>query len=120
MILLLALAQAAEWAPTAWPAPAPGVSTAEVVDAPPKGLLERLYRQYRMRSEQDGAQCAFYPTCSAYGILAVREHGVPLGGLLTVDRLLREHPGMVSHYPVVTPHQTPRWNDPVPAGRRAR
>jgi hypothetical protein len=44
-----------------------------------------------------------------------------LGVLLTVDRLLREHPGMVhDHYPVVTPHQTPRFDDPVPAGRRAR
>ena len=119
-MLFIALAQAAEWAPAEWAAPAPGVSTAVVGAAPTAGLLERLYRRYRKRSEQDGAQCPFYPTCSAYGILAVREHGAALGVLLTVDRLLREHPGMVTHYPVVTPHQTPRFNDPVPAGCRAR
>lgn len=86
------------------------------------GLTEALYRWYRLRSDQDGAQCSFYPTCSGYGILAIRQRGAVLGLLLTVDRVLREYPGMEQHdhYPVVTPHQTPRLHDPVPAGRRKR
>ena len=81
-----------------------------------------MYRRYRERSISDGPRCSFYPTCSAYGILSVRERGAMLGVLLTVDRLLREYPGMEQHdhYPIITPHQTPRLDDPVPPGRRAR
>jgi putative component of membrane protein insertase Oxa1/YidC/SpoIIIJ protein YidD len=120
-LLLLALAHAGQWAPTDWPPPA-GVSAATPEAPPPTGLLESLYRRYRRYSALDGPRCPFYPTCSAYAVGAVRQRGAVLGVLLTVDRLLREHPGMMrhDHYPVVTPHETPRLHDPVPAGRRAR
>lgn len=37
--------------------------------------------------------CRFSPTCSAYGIAAIRTHGAWRGGLLTVRRLLRCRPG---------------------------
>lgn len=36
-------------------------------------------------------RCGFRPSCSAYGSVAVREHGPFWGVLLTADRLLRCH-----------------------------
>jgi hypothetical protein len=40
-------------------------------------------------SPTDGPRCIHRPTCSRYGLLAVRRHGV-LGLLLTIDRLMRD------------------------------
>jgi len=39
-----------------------------------------------------GAHCRFYPSCSQYGLDAVREHGSLRGSWLTLRRLLRCHP----------------------------
>ncbi|MCX6247128.1 MAG: membrane protein insertion efficiency factor YidD [Bacteroidetes bacterium] len=36
--------------------------------------------------------CRFTPTCSAYGIEAIRKHGPFKGSWLTLKRLLRCHP----------------------------
>lgn len=46
-----------------------------------------FYRKYI--SSQDGSVCSFYPSCSAYLNLAVRNNGFWLGALLTVDRITR-------------------------------
>jgi uncharacterized protein len=46
--------------------------------------------------------CRFEPTCSAYGVQALRTHGAARGSLLTVRRLLRCRPA------------GPRGHDPVP------
>lgn len=55
-----------------------------------------------------GPRCRFYPTCSAYCIEAVREHGVVRGLGLAGLRILRCHPF------------DPGGFDPVPPrGRRA-
>lgn len=104
------------WEPGPWPAPALGVSTAAPAAPPPTDLLSRVYAWYRHRSDQDGGHCPYYPTCSGYGRSAVSEWGLPLGTLLTVDRLLREYPGMAKadDYPLVTPYGVPRLADPVP------
>jgi len=40
-------------------------------------------------SSQDSFQCAFYPSCSEYGLLAVKQFGVARGMLSTFDRLVR-------------------------------
>lgn len=40
-------------------------------------------------SSQDLTVCTFTPSCSEYGILAVKGHGVIKGGLMTMDRLTR-------------------------------
>ena len=39
-----------------------------------------------------GRHCRFYPSCSAYAVLAVRRFGALRGGRLVAQRLLRCHP----------------------------
>lgn len=39
-----------------------------------------------------GKNCRFLPTCSEYGIIALRKYGVKKGILKTIQRLLRCHP----------------------------
>jgi uncharacterized protein len=109
-----------EWEPLLWPPP-PGLEGRAAWTGPPReaprgGLVEGAYRWYRRVSVSDGPTCSYYPTCSAYAILAVRERGIAVGSLLALDRLLREYPWMdrVDHYPIVMPHNTPRLADPVP------
>ncbi|WP_158827816.1 membrane protein insertion efficiency factor YidD [Mucilaginibacter lacusdianchii] len=48
-----------------------------------------------------GASCRFTPTCSHYGILAVRKYGPFKGGWLTLKRIVRCNPwGGHGHDPV--------------------
>ncbi|MFM8526274.1 MAG: membrane protein insertion efficiency factor YidD [Cyanobacteriota bacterium] len=66
-------------------------------------LLLGLIHLYRVGiSPLIGPRCRFIPTCSAYGLEAIRRHGPWRGGWLTVRRLLRCHPF------------TPCGCDPVP------
>jgi putative membrane protein insertion efficiency factor len=39
-----------------------------------------------------GQQCRFYPTCSQYGLEAIKKHGAIVGSYYTIRRLLRCHP----------------------------
>ena len=39
-----------------------------------------------------GGQCRFEPSCSVYGIEALRRYGAIRGGYLAVRRILRCHP----------------------------
>jgi putative membrane protein insertion efficiency factor len=43
-------------------------------------------------SPQDGANCRFTPTCSAYGKHAVEKHGALLGAIMAGERLIRCNP----------------------------
>ena len=36
--------------------------------------------------------CRFYPTCSQYALVAVRDYGILRGGWLALTRLARCHP----------------------------
>ena len=63
-------------------------------------VLIGFYR--RFISPMIGPRCRFTPTCSAYGLEAIRKHGPWKGGWLTLKRLLRCHPF------------TPCGCDPVP------
>lgn len=66
--------------------------------------LELLIRVYRLLvSPLLGDVCRFYPTCSSYGLTAVRRFGLLRGAWLTVTRLVRCHPwnpGGVDHVPL--------------------
>ncbi len=68
-----------------------------------KYVLIGLLRAYRaLISPLYGQVCRYYPSCSAYALDAVREHGSVRGSWLAVRRLARCHPwaaGGVDHVP---------------------
>ena len=39
-----------------------------------------------------GDVCKYYPSCSTYGLEALRSHGALRGGWLTISRIARCHP----------------------------
>jgi len=39
-----------------------------------------------------GPSCRFYPTCSAYAILAIEKHGCIKGSFFAIKRILKCHP----------------------------
>jgi len=48
-----------------------------------------------------GAKCRYTPTCSQYGVEALRKYGLIKGGYLTIKRILSCHPwGGHGHDPV--------------------
>jgi uncharacterized protein len=55
-----------------------------------------------------GDVCKFRPTCSEYGLEALRQHGAFKGSWLTIRRLGRCHPWSLGGY------------DPVPGSPRAQ
>jgi putative membrane protein insertion efficiency factor len=62
-------------------------------------VLIKLY-QYLL-SPMLGASCRYTPTCSQYGIEAIKKHGAFKGGWLTLKRIGRCHPwGGHGHDPV--------------------
>ncbi len=76
----------------------------------PSLVLLLVFRVWQLLvSPTYGDVCRFYPSCSEYGVEAVRTHGAVKGGWLAIRRIGRCHP----------------WNpggvDPVPpaSGRRA-
>jgi uncharacterized protein len=86
-----------------------------------KYLLAALIRAYQLvLSPVLGPRCRFYPSCSAYGLEAVRRHGALRGSWLTARRLLRCHPwnpGGLDPVPPVARHAyatTPRRSASVP------
>lgn len=54
------------------------------------GGLIRLYQL--VISPLTGPTCKYYPSCSHYGLTAVRRHGAVRGGALAVWRVLRCNP----------------------------
>ena len=59
----------------------------------PRNIVIALLRAYRaVISPLYGDVCRYYPSCSAYGLTAIQEHGVVKGGWITVRRLVRCHP----------------------------
>jgi putative membrane protein insertion efficiency factor len=62
-------------------------------------FLIKIY-QYLL-SPLFGASCRFTPTCSEYGILAIKKYGALKGGWLTLKRIGRCNPwGKHGHDPV--------------------
>lgn len=52
-----------------------------------------------------GDVCKFHPTCSAYALESLEQHGALRGSSLTIRRLVRCHPWSLGGY------------DPVPGAR---
>ncbi len=69
---------------------------------PLAALLLGVFRFYQLAiSPLIGPRCRFVPTCSQYGIEAVKLHGAIKGGGLTLKRVCRCHPwGGMGYDPV--------------------
>jgi putative membrane protein insertion efficiency factor len=65
-------------------------------------VLMGLMRVWQLVPRVDPQRCRFYPSCSEYGITAVRRFGAIRGGWMAMCRLGRCHPwnpGGVDHVP---------------------
>ncbi|MFV0372766.1 membrane protein insertion efficiency factor YidD [Microbacterium sp.] len=72
----------------------------------PRNALLGLLHAYRATvSHLYGDVCKFYPTCSAYAVGAVQQHGVVKGAALSVARVVRCHPWAAGGIDDVPPHK---------------
>ncbi|MEW6378878.1 MAG: membrane protein insertion efficiency factor YidD [bacterium] len=62
-------------------------------------------------SPADGDRCPMFPSCSQYGVEAIRRYGPFRGVILTSDRLLRC--GREADYPLVRSRGEYRFFDPL-------
>ncbi|MFN3529604.1 MAG: membrane protein insertion efficiency factor YidD [Bacteroidia bacterium] len=70
-----------------------------------------FYKRYI--SSQDAISCTFEPSCSVFGLHAVRHHGLVIGSMATFDRLARCHGWNRNYYSI---HPTTQLNyDPIDA-----
>lgn len=67
-----------------------------VIAGYPLILLIRIYQL--VISPWIGPKCRYTPTCSRYGIEALKKHGLLKGGWLTITRISRCHPWGGSGY----------------------
>jgi putative membrane protein insertion efficiency factor len=71
-------------------------------------LLMGVVRGYRLLlSPWLGSSCRFEPTCSAYALQALEQHGAATGSYLTIHRLVRCGPWCQGG-PDAVPSQAPR------------
>ena len=86
--------------------PAPQSSPGQKVT---EGLI-RIFQKYI--SPVDGDRCPCYPTCSQYGVEAIRKHGALVGTVMTIDRLIHES-DEIRRVPVIRIYGSYRYYDPV-------
>lgn len=71
----------------------------------PRNLGLALLHGYRATiSHLYGDVCKYYPSCSAYAVGAVQQHGLVVGSALTASRLARCHPWAQGGIDDVPPH----------------
>jgi putative component of membrane protein insertase Oxa1/YidC/SpoIIIJ protein YidD len=90
------------------PLPAPPAPTTEPQPAArrpwngslPEGIVRTLFGTYRtVLSSQDMPVCGFSPSCSRFSQRAMAHCGFLQGWMLSIDRLLRDHPLAIGLYP---------------------
>jgi putative membrane protein insertion efficiency factor len=89
----------------------------QIAALPQHGLIA-IVRAYRLLfSPWVGSACRFTPTCSAYAIEALEQHGALFGSILTTRRLLRCHPWCAGGLDPVPP---PRGAGPTHSSRQTK
>lgn len=75
-------------------------------------LLMGVVRGYRLLlSPWLGSSCRFEPTCSAYALQALEQHGAAMGSYLTVRRLVRCGPWCQGGHDPVPPQASRLFSD---------
>lgn len=78
-----------------------------VLTSLPKKTLIFLVKAYRLLiSPSLGSNCRFEPSCSAYSLQALDQHGAAAGSYLTLRRLARCHPWCDGGHDPVPPPQS--------------
>lgn len=84
------------------------VSTSEPLETlvllPRNAVLAALHGYRATISHVYGDVCKYYPSCSAYAVGAVQQHGALKGAALTAARLARCHPWARGGIDDVPPH----------------
>jgi len=77
----------------------------------PRNLVLGFLAGYRkVISPMYGDVCAYYPSCSAYAVGAVQQHGALRGTLLSAWRILRCNPWSHGGVDDVRPHEHFRYD----------
>ena len=72
----------------------------------PRNVLLALLHAYRSTiSHTYGDVCRYYPSCSAYAVGAVQQHGALKGAALAAARIARCHPWAEGGIDDVRPHR---------------
>lgn len=72
----------------------------------PRNALLALLHGYRATiSHTYGDVCKYYPSCSAYAVGAVQQHGAVVGSAMTAARIARCHPWAAGGVDDVPPHK---------------
>ncbi|WP_149083995.1 MULTISPECIES: membrane protein insertion efficiency factor YidD [Microbacterium] len=77
---------------------------------PRNAVLAFLAGYRKVISPMYGDVCAYYPSCSAYAVGAVQQHGAVRGTLLSAWRILRCNPWSRGGVDDVTPHRHFRYD----------
>ncbi len=91
------------------------VRVLQAIGLVPRNFVVLVLRAYRaVISPLYSDVCRYYPSCSAYALGSVQEHGVAKGGWLAARRLSRCHPwaeGGIDDWPVRdnSPYRRTRW-----------
>jgi len=97
-----------------WPAPteAGAAAVSPSLSAGQRAVQGAIRFFQEFISPVDGDRCPCSPTCSQYGLEAVRKHGVLVGLVLTFDRLIHES-DEIRRVPLVKIRGAYRYLDPV-------
>lgn len=77
---------------------------------PRNAALSVLHAYRATISHLYGDVCKYYPSCSAYAVGAVQQHGVMKGSVLTASRLVRCHPWAAGGIDDVPPRRRFRYD----------
>jgi len=76
----------------------------------PRNAAVLVLRAYRaVISPLYGDVCRYYPSCSAYALQAIQQHGVIVGSVLAIRRIVRCHPWAAGGVDDAPPARKPRY-----------